>query len=560
MSFISKYKNYLLEYFLVILIGVFSYLTHFYRVVSRFSSHIFFFSDADDAKIYAWNTWHFTSQLDKGLSPFYTDYFFYPMGSSLWMHAHTIWFGMVNYMVRDIELAINLGIAIQLIAAFFGFYVLSKKMVVKPLFAILVAYISVFNTYILAKSGVHYNLVLIGVVPYIMILVMNTFTPQNFILNKNGINLLVLILLISMAFFMDYYMVFYGLSFLVIYLCWFFLLDDWFKKWNNKKTLIILGIVLVGHFALRLLRISGVEEKGALWGASDIRLIFTPSNDSLFYNEWSLTGVINNLNDNKVFIGFSLLVALIFAISLFIKRYKNDYLGRFLLFAGILFFLISFPIIRVDGKELFFNFTGIIHFIPFVNNLRAPDRFILMLIVLSSLFVFRVFYLFTNGNLRLKSVFLMLFFMLSFYADHAQKPMKSFKTEQVSDFLSQTKGKNVLMLPYGIRDGYRMYGEFDVDQVLLQMRYDFKMPNGYLSRISDKVWEYYDTDFYENLAKVQSDSFLSDFDWKSEMIKHHIDYVYLPTTYSLSNPKISNITNDLKLIASDTDGELYLVE
>jgi len=289
MSFISKYKSHLLEYFLVILIGVFSYLTHFYHVISRFSSHIFFFSDADDAKIYAWNTWHFTSQLDKGLSPFYTDSFFYPMGSSLWMHAHTIWFGMVNYMVRDIELAINLGIAIQLIAAFLGFYILSKKMVVKPLFAILVAYISVFNTYILAKSGVHYNLVLIGVVPYIMILVMNIFTPQNFILNKNRTNLLVLILLISVAFFMDYYMVFYGLSFLVIYLCWFFLLHDWFKKWNNKKNLIILGIILVGHFVIRLLRILGVEEKGALWGASDIRLLFTPSNDSLFYNEWSLT-------------------------------------------------------------------------------------------------------------------------------------------------------------------------------------------------------------------------------------------------------------------------------
>ena len=157
-------------------------------------------------------------------------------------------------------------------------------------------------------------------------------------------------------------------------------------------------------------------------------------------------------------------------------------------------------------------------------------------------------------------MFLMLFFMLSFYADHAQKPMKSFKTDQVSDFLSQTKGQNVLMLPYGIRDGYRMYGEFDVDQVLLQMRYDFKMPNGYLSRINDKVWEYRHTDFYENLVKVQSDSLLSDFDWKSGMIKHHIDYVYLPITYSLSNPKISNITNDLKLIDSDTDGELYLVE
>ena len=138
--------------------------------------------------------------------------------------------------------------------------------------------------------------------------------------------------------------------------------------------------------------------------------------------------------------------------------------------------------------------------------------------------------------------------------------MKSFKTDQVSDFLSQTKGKNVLMLPYGIRDGYRMHGEFDVDQVLLQIIYGFKMPSGYLSRVNDKVWEYHHTDFYENLAKVQSDSFLSDFDWKSKMIKNHIDYVYLPTTYSLSNPKISKITNGLKLIDRDSGGELYLVE
>ena len=114
MNLISKYKNYLIEYCLVILIGIFSYLTHFHNLISRFSSHIFFFSDADDAKVYVWNTWHFASQLGKGVSTFYTDYFFYPMGSSLWMHANTIWFGLINYLVEDIELAINLGIAMQL--------------------------------------------------------------------------------------------------------------------------------------------------------------------------------------------------------------------------------------------------------------------------------------------------------------------------------------------------------------------------------------------------------------------------------------------------------------
>jgi hypothetical protein len=154
----------------------------------------------------------------------------------------------------------------------------------------------------------------------------------------------------------------------------------------------------------------------------------------------------------------------------------------------------------------------------------------------------------------------MLFFITGFYVDHVQKPMNSLKTVQCSDILSQTKGQNVLMLPYGIRDGYRMYGEFDVDQILLQIRYGFKMPSGYLSRINEKVWEYFHVDFYENLARVQSGSLVSNFDWKSNMIKHHIDYVYIPTNYTLSNPKISIIINGLKLIDKDTNGELYLVE
>jgi hypothetical protein len=560
MSFFSKYKALFFEYGIVILIGCFSYFINFYSILSRFSSHIFYLTEDDDAKIYVWNTWHFTQQLDQGLSPFFTDYFFNPLGSDLWMHANTCWFGLINYIVRDIELAVNLGILVQLIVAFLGFYILSKKIVVKPFFAIVVAYVSVFNTFILVKCGVHFNLVLIGVVPFIIIMVMKTFPFQESTYKLNRVNLVALILLLVLAFFMDYYMVFYGLSFLVIYISWFFGLDKWFRNWNRKKTLGLFGIFVFGHTIVRLLRVLGFDEKGALWGASDIRLLFTPSIDSFFFNHWSISGLTNSVNDNKNFIGFSLIFLLIMAVFIFVKRFKGDGLSRFLIFTSCSFFLITFPLIRIGGNDLFFHFSSIIHFVPFVNNVRSPDRFILMLFVFLGLFSFRVFYLFSKDRLGFKSFVFTFLFVLGFYIDHTQKPMNSFEINQGSSVLSQTKNKNVLIIPYGVRDGFRSFGEFEVDHVLSQIKHGFKMPSGYLSRMDADIWDYSHSEFFKNVVNVQSDSSVIDYDWRSNMIKHKIDYVYVPNSYRNKNQKILCLVQNLKLMDIDTYGSLYLVE
>jgi hypothetical protein len=133
------------ELVVIFLLATICYALHFQQYFPSFTTDVFFFNDPDDAKVYYWNTWHFAHQLKSGGSVFSTEYIFAPEGSSLWMHAYTVWFGVLHLGLNNIALAINLGIAIQLVLAFIGFYFLAKRVVHRPYLAVFEAYISVFT-------------------------------------------------------------------------------------------------------------------------------------------------------------------------------------------------------------------------------------------------------------------------------------------------------------------------------------------------------------------------------------------------------------------------------
>jgi hypothetical protein len=86
------------------------------------------------------------------------------------------------------------------------------------------------------------------------------------------------------------------------------------------------------------------------------------------------------------------------------------------------------------------------------------------------------------------------------------------------------------------------------------------MPSGYLSRMDADIWDYSHSEFFKNVVNVQSDSSVIDYDWRSNMIKHKIDYVYVPNSYRNKNQKILCLVQNLKLMDIDTYGSLYLVE
>lgn len=558
---LAKLKNLnWLELGLVILVGLASYSLHFYHYFDSFSVDIFFFNDPDDAKVYQWNTWHFAHQISRGANPFYTDYMCSPNGTSLWMHAYTIWFGLLNVVVDNVPLAINLGIAIQLVAAFAGFYYLAKRFVMRPYFAAMAAYVSVFNTYILAKCGVHYNLVLVGVLPFLLLYIFKIFPMAEeriVVVRKHFAGFL---LLLVIAFFMDYYVVFYALAFLVVYLMWFGFLSRWFGTWSWLKSLAVFGILGVGHLIVRLLRISGLDEKGAIWGAADIRLLLTPGSNAAHSRNWMLEDIPNSLNDNKIYIGISLLVYFLVALIFFYQDYRRDRHSRFFLFASSIFLIVSLPVIRISGQDLFYNFTGLVHFIPFVNNVRAPDRFILLFFVSAAIFIGRVLFLETNGKKGWnKYVAISFGLILWFFKDHQQLKMQPVNQPEESVLLENYRDGTLLMLPFGIRDGYRQFGELDENQLLQQLRYGFKIPSGYLSRLSDETWQYYlENELYKNLILVQQGEEVEGFNWHFAFNQNDIHSLYIPKYMLAKHVSISTMVSHLPVTKKeDENGVLF---
>ena len=425
----------------------------------------------------------------------------------------------------------------------------------RPYFAGVVAYISVFNTYILAKVGVHYNLVLIGLLPFLLLLIFKLFSVENNSIRIHKKYFIWFLLLLILAFFMDYYVVFYAMAFLAVYLLWYGMLSKWFDTWNWKKTSLVVMLFGMGHVLLRGLRISGFDERGAVWGSADFRLLFRPSSNSENLKEWVIQDIPNTLNDNKIFIGFGVIVYLIVALTFFYSSFRQDREARFFLFSSVVFLLVTLPVIKIAGKGLFYNFTAIVHYIPFVNNVRAPDRFILLFFISASLFICRLVFLETyhTSDWRKYVGFSLSILVLSFL-DHSQQKMKPVQQPQASVLLQNCKDKTVLMLPFGIRDGYQSFGDFDENQALLQTQYAFKMPSGYLSRLHDETWKFYTTNtFYKNLVELQEDKSVSDFNWHLALHKNKIQRLYVSKSYLAKHKSVEEVISELPALPQEDE-------
>jgi hypothetical protein len=142
--------------------------------------------------------------------------------------------------------------------------------------------------------------------------------------------------------------------------------------------------------------------------------------------------------------------------------------------------------------------------------------------------------------------------------DHEQVNMKVVEQPLASNILEECKGKAVLMLPFGIRDGYQQFGDFDENQVLQQAQYGFKMPSGYLSRLSDDTWENYKSnELYINLVNMQKDSVGIDFDWHTNLLKNNIEILYVPKNRTVDSNEIKMLESLPALIKEDRNGTLY---
>lgn len=519
-----NYKQHLIAiFFYSILFGIF-----YFQLFSVFSSALITDGNHLDILQVYWNTWNFSERVLNLQNPFYTTSLLFPRGHSLVMHANTSYFGFLNLFFRNPIVAINIGIISQFVfGAYFAFR-LSSLFIKEFKHQLFIGALFVFNFYILNKSSIHYNLILLSLCPLIIYFLIKAFDVKDRKLKLNYKYLYIGFLLLTVNFFFDYYSIFYALSFIILYIIYYLYAEAWLNKFNYRKGILLIAIFLVSHIIIRLLRISGFDEKGAIWSASDFRTFVMPAFDSIYPSFLKIVPI--DFYENSLFLGYSLIIGLL--IVFFIKTERNRNLN-FLFFAIICYVLVTSPIIKFGNKDWFYFPTAIIHFIPFVNNVRSPSRFIEMLFFVIPIFILlkveviknkkvyhgilvnlffglfllegycfskEVIHYTNNRQLTYKSVYANNYFILGLTSD-------KIIAEQAEVNAIIPKGFSVLSIPFGIRDGFEDFGFFDERIYVYQYYNKLKTTSGYLSRLNKETWEQYRNDeFYKQLVNAQKDS------------------------------------------------------
>ena len=159
---------------------------------------------------------------------------------------------------------------------------------------------------------------------------------------------------------------------------------------------------------------------------------------------------------------------------------------------------LSISFIKILGKEIFNMPTSSIHFIPFFNNVRIAGRIIILISLI--LPILSLYYLNKKIKQRysltaaasavnISAVIIGFLLFIEFF------PAKYEFTKQadISNFVYkiENNGNSILNIPFGIKDGNKMLGQFECKNLFCQTVHHTVILDGYTSRITDKVFLVY---------------------------------------------------------------------
>jgi hypothetical protein len=510
-------------------VAVFFLLLFLIIINSQINSLIYGNTPGDVYQMY-WNACHFANQIQAGNNPFYTQQLFFPLGSTLFLHTYTLIFGIFHLIIKNPVVAINTALAFNFIFTALGFYLLAGNWISNKLFRFAIAFISVYNGYFLSELGVHYNLILIAAVPWAIHFFVLAISKEKPLLASSR-HFAWFIFLLSINFFMDYYAVFFVLYFCVLYLFYHWFFVPWIHQLNWKKISIAFGILIICHIISRLLFINGYDHRGGIWDSADIRQAMIPNLRNLYWPGSEIIGV-NSSTENFVFLGFSGLCILLIAIGIFLVFKSVRANTGFFLFALLITLALVFPDTRYNGKHLFFWPNSLLHYIPFLDNMRNPSRFVEFYFIFSGLFILAIFETRLKMN-ALKAGALSVLIVVIYFIDFTQKPYQIIKQNELmftQNEISKLENKVILNIPFGIKDGIHSWGWFSVDDFKLASLKNTYLLSGYISRLAENRWkQYYSDSFYSTLINWEQTGSLNWAQQKMQqaLLSHKVDIVRL---------------------------------
>ncbi|GAB3827403.1 hypothetical protein [Hymenobacter jeollabukensis] len=466
----------------------------------------------NDANQYVWNAYNFHRQVLAGHNPFFTDLLLYPRGTSLVMHTYTPVIGLLNVPLGHEILAVNVALLLSFTLSGVGAYRLCRRWVDNPVLCLLAGVLFAFSGYKLAHLPDHYHLLLTAPAPFYLYAFLEAFrfregrfVPQVRRWGQVGLcAALGIITLLS-----DYYTLF-GLLYFSLGYALYYRLRLGSINWRRPRPWIILVVVLVVcHIGSRMLKLAGVPDNSGFWWGGDLAGYLLPPPHSRWLSTAATERLLNSgmFNapgsvENIMFLGYVLpLLALFTLVGLrgySVLRHDEDRGGRALPWLALLFFMLTLPAVRVFGKEVLRLPTGLLHYVPFFNNIRCPTRHVAYLSLLLPIVVFAALDPWLRARLRPAarlgvSVGLLGLVLLELQPK-AQPLLKLADVPAAYLAAAQLPGDVLFPVPFGLLDGYRKVGQMDGDDLFYQTRHHKKLPGAYISRVPAEVFASFDQD------------------------------------------------------------------
>ncbi len=535
----------------------------------------FFISDEGDAPSFVWNIYNFTDNVRSFKNPFVTDKIFYPRGANLILHTYSPVYGILGLMCGDnYVLSLNIVVFISFILSAFGAYLLCNHYVNNRLLSSLAGFIYAYCPYKLMHLFSHYHLMLTAAIPFFVLIFVKTF---KYSVNKGRLvlsakrNLIYLAVLFIITLLSDYYYSFYLGMFTLIYIAYFNFRIYKINFFSRKSIIWCLGILFISNVLVKLFQYFNMSDKGGLFMSADVAGFLVPSPYSRFLSNDLIRNfyfnIIGESMEKVLYIGCVLLV---FSACYFLFRNyeKDSYDIKVIPFLIVCFLIFSMPVFSFAGKKMFALPSALFHFIPFLNNYRAPTRWAVMIMlflpILSCLFIKR--HILSRLPEKLHLTFITVLFLLVFI-EYGQKsyPVEAMQeVPKVYHELALKKDGVLLEIPLGFRDGFGKVGLENTTQMFYQTIHHKKILSGMVSRFKREKFDF----FLSNQVVLElimlelsrkTDLQLSDKDILVFLKTFDVKYILIYPEYRNSVIEGFIVKNFSRYIADSEDIDRYLL-
>ena len=454
---------------------------------------------AADANQYFWNAWNFQRQLALGHNPMHTPLLLYPQGSSLWMHTYTPVLSALNVPLRQPYHALNLGLLLSFVLSGVGGAWLAGRWVRQPLLCLLVGFAFAYSPMKLAHWPEHYHLLLTAAVPFFVAAYLGTlwFEEGHWPRLRSpwalaGAGGLLLLTLLS-----DYYTTAGLLYFAAGYALWWRLRlgrISW-RRWQPWAALV--AVLALGHFASRTLALLGLDDHAGLYWSGDLSTYLVPPQHSRWLGTAATRAFwvserlpVRNSPENVSFLGY--LLPLLLLATLVARARRPAALPPLPTVLRpwpalvLLFVVLPVPELRWAGHPLLRLPTSLVHFVPFLNNIRCPTRLVLLATLLLPLLAA----LGLDQWLRPKAAALrwglpalLLAGVFIEYQVESYPLIRADSVPRAYQLAGQVPGPVLFPVPLGLSDGSRQVGTFSAAQLLYQTQHGKALRGAYLSRV-----------------------------------------------------------------------------